>query len=65
MEQNTMTLIKKMVTPDSWEDVGGPGQIAAVPKHSSLFAIRQTFEIHEEIEEFLHTLNKAKEATKK
>jgi len=41
-------LITTTVSPDSWEDVGGPGTISAFEPTKSL-VIRQTQQVHEEI----------------
>ena len=44
------------VTPDSWEDVGGPG---SVKDFKGLITLSQTQEVHEDVEKLLNMLHKA------
>ena len=53
-------LISSLVAPTSWDEVGRPGRIHAVPGARAL-AISQTFEIHREIERFLAALRAVKQ----
>lgn len=48
-------LITTVVEPDSWQDVGGPGAVAASPATTSL-VVRQTQAAHEEIQRLFTTL---------
>jgi general secretion pathway protein D len=50
-------LITSTVSPDSWDDVGGPGSIAPFETNLSL-VIRQTEEVHEEIVDLLEQLRR-------
>ena len=51
-----MNLIRTSVEPASWEEAGGHGTIAALPK---LLVIRQTPRIHNRIDELLHSIREA------
>jgi hypothetical protein len=53
-------LISSLVAPTTWDEVGGPGRMKAVPGARAL-AISQTFEIHREIEHFLAALRAVKQ----
>jgi general secretion pathway protein D len=52
-----MELITTTVSPDTWDDVGGPGSIAPFATNLSL-VISQTQEVHEEIADLLEQLRR-------
>jgi hypothetical protein len=54
-------VITTTVKPQTWDEVGGPGSISAVPVAQSL-VISQTRELHDEILELLRALRAAKRA---
>jgi len=51
----TIELIEQTIQPDTWEGLSGPGTIIYFPAALG-FAVRQTQDIHEEIEELLDRL---------
>lgn len=52
-----ISLVTTVVEPDSWEEVGGPGSIAASAPTSAL-VIRQSQAAHEEIQQLFSALRK-------
>jgi hypothetical protein len=52
-------LIMTVVEPDTWQEVGGVGSIAASPQTGSL-VVRQTQGVHEEIQQLFSALRKWK-----
>lgn len=51
-----LDVITEIVTPDSWDEVGGPGSIT---EFKGLVTISQTQEIHQQVENLLNLLHKA------
>lgn len=54
-----MTLLQETVSPDSWEEAGGPGRISPFPASCAL-VISSTREVHEQVEQVLTGLRKAR-----
>lgn len=52
-------MIVTTIEPESWADVGGPGQITAVDDWG-VITISQTAPVHEKIETLIHVLREAK-----
>jgi hypothetical protein len=47
-------VITTTIGPETWEDVGGPGSIAPAPfRGADMLVVRQTYQIHQEIEQLL------------
>ncbi len=50
-------LITRSIDPDSWDEVGGPGQIAEYETNGkAALVIRQTYAVHRKIDRFLRQL---------
>ena len=54
--ENLIRLITTTVSPDSWDEVGGPGSAA---EYKGLVVVSQTWEVHEKIERLLNMLHAA------
>ena len=54
-----MTLLQETITPDSWEEAGGPGRISPFPASCAL-VISSNREVHEQVEQTLTALRKAR-----
>jgi hypothetical protein len=52
-------LVKSTIAPDSWDQVGGPGSIEAIDAWG-LVVISQTGEVHEQIENLVHVVRRAR-----
>jgi general secretion pathway protein D len=50
-------LVEKIVAPQSWNSVGGPGSIRA--EAQGTLVVRQTFEVHEQVCRLLAGLREA------
>jgi hypothetical protein len=48
-------LTTSAISPDTWDEVGGPGSLAVMGAYG-FFVITQTYEVHEQIEQFYTTL---------
>lgn len=53
LQQQIAEAVKSVVGPDSWSDVGGPGELVASPGR---LVIAQRYDLHEPIREFLIAL---------
>ncbi len=54
--------ITDIVAPQTWDEVGGPGAIAAVKRAKSL-VVSQTHETHDGVLELLRSLRAARDAS--
>jgi hypothetical protein len=54
--RSLMNLITTNVNPESWDEMGGPGQIS---EYHGLIVVTQTVEIHKKIERVLDMLREA------
>jgi len=54
-------VIQTTIAPSTWEEVGGPGSIAALPG-SGAIVFNQTREVHEQVEWLLRSLRDARDA---
>jgi RNA polymerase sigma factor (sigma-70 family) len=54
-----MKLIRKVIEPTSWSEMGGDGSIEYLPRAGS-FVIRQTPDLHQQVQELLDGLRKAR-----
>ena len=51
-----MQLIQQIVTPDTWEALGGPSTMQPYPGVRPTLAVSTTYRVHEEVESLLSTL---------
>lgn len=54
-----LKLVQECISPDSWEEAGGPGRIFFHPLSRSL-AVNSTMEVHSQVNDFLTTIRVAK-----
>lgn len=54
-----MTTLQETIAPDSWEEAGGPGRITPFPASCAL-VISTTREVHEQVEQTLTALRRAR-----
>lgn len=52
-----MTLIQETISPDTWEEAGGPGRISPFPLNLSLI-VSQTQEVHQQLADLLAQLRR-------
>lgn len=57
--ETLLELVSSSVAPTTWAEVGGSGSLAVVPRAGAL-VVSQTAQIHEELEQFLAGLRKAR-----
>jgi general secretion pathway protein D len=52
-----ITLVQETISPDSWEEAGGPGRISPFPLNLSLI-VSQTQEVHQQLADLLQQLRR-------